>query len=33
MVDAPNPLGGYHPEAGLNHHEAGAPQRIPDPSL
>ena len=33
MVDAPNPLGGYHPEAGLNHHEAGAPQRIPVPSL
>lgn len=33
MADAPNPLGGYDPEAGLNHHEAGAPQRIPVPSL
>lgn len=33
MVDPANALGGYHPEAGLNHHEAGAPQRIPVPSL
>jgi uncharacterized protein YlxW (UPF0749 family) len=33
MVDPTSALGGYHPEAGLNHHEAGAPQRIPVPSL
>lgn len=33
MVDPTSSLGGYHPEAGLNHHEAGAPQRIPVPSL
>ncbi|MGK2866271.1 MAG: DUF881 domain-containing protein [Mycobacterium sp.] len=33
MVDRASALGGYHPEAGLNHHEADAPQRIPVPSL
>lgn len=33
MVDPTSSLGGYHPEAGLNHHEADAPQRIPVPSL
>lgn len=33
MADRRNPLGGFDPAAGLNHHEAGAPQRIPVPSL
>lgn len=33
MVDPIRSLGGFNPEAGLNHHEAGAPQRIPVPSL
>lgn len=33
MVDPASSLGGFHPEAGLNHHEKDAPQRIPVPSL
>lgn len=33
MVDRTSPLGGFHPEAGLSHHQADAPQRIPVPSL
>ncbi|MDX1872436.1 DUF881 domain-containing protein [Mycolicibacterium sp. 120266] len=33
MVDPLRPLGGYEPHVGLNAHEAGAPQRIPVPSL
>lgn len=33
MVDPTSSLGGFHPKAGLNAHEADAPQRIPVPSL
>lgn len=33
MVDPSSSLGGFGSDAGLNHHEAGAPQRIPVPSL
>ncbi len=33
MTDPTSSLGGFRPDAGLNHHEAGAPQRIPVPSL
>lgn len=33
MVDPSRSLGGYEPHVGLNAHEAGAPQRIPVPSL
>ncbi len=33
MADPTSSLGGFRPDAGLNHHEAGAPQRIPVPSL
>ncbi|MBI3226026.1 MAG: DUF881 domain-containing protein [Mycolicibacterium cosmeticum] len=33
MVDSARSLGGYEPHVGLNTHEAGAPQRIPVPSL
>lgn len=33
MADRVNPLGGYHPRAGHSAHEAGAPQRLPVPSL
>lgn len=33
MVDPASSLGGFDPEAGLNHHERDAPQRIPVPSL
>ncbi|MGW0160933.1 DUF881 domain-containing protein [Mycobacterium sp. NPDC003323] len=33
MAERRSSLGGYNPQAGLNAHEAGAPQRIPVPSL
>ncbi|MGJ6124123.1 DUF881 domain-containing protein [Mycolicibacterium sp. Y3] len=33
MAEASRSLGGYEPHVGLNTHEAGAPQRIPVPSL
>lgn len=33
MAEQRDPLGGFNPQAGLNAHEAGAPQRIPVPSL
>ncbi|WP_304109326.1 DUF881 domain-containing protein [Mycolicibacterium bacteremicum] len=33
MAERSGSLGGYNPRAGLNAHEAGAPQRIPVPSL
>jgi uncharacterized protein YlxW (UPF0749 family) len=33
VVDPSRSLGGYEPHVGLNAHEAGAPQRIPVPSL
>ena len=33
MADPTSSLGGFRPDAGLNHHEAGAPQRLPVPSL
>ncbi|MFI2841628.1 Uncharacterized conserved protein YlxW, UPF0749 family [Mycolicibacterium neoaurum] len=33
MAERSNSLGGYHPRAGLSAHQAGAPRRIPVPSL
>ena len=33
MAEPTSSLGGFRPDAGLNHHAAGAPQRIPVPSL
>ncbi|MCF6390054.1 DUF881 domain-containing protein [Mycobacterium sp. MBM] len=33
MGDPTSSLGGFNPEAGLNHHEKDAPQRLPVPSL